>query len=166
MKAQILSTDFVFGAVIFMVVLLIVIPLWFYVDFQLKTVEERKETENKLIRTTEMLTKSPGAPEGWNETSALSIGFSSGKKYLNASKIQSFMKIDYQDSKKKLGLEGYEFYLYFSSLNGSLLVINGSSLSYGLNYTETASEIFRMERPVMLKGNSTILAMMSLILWR
>ncbi|MBI5061048.1 MAG: hypothetical protein HZB67_01940 [Candidatus Aenigmarchaeota archaeon] len=154
------------GVIIFLVVLVMIIPLWFYVDLQIRTSEESKEMEDRLVRTSDVLIKSPGSPENWNATNVLSIGFSSGDRQLNTTKIISFLDMNYQDSKKKLGIEGYEFYLYFNHLNGSLVTFGGKNFSYGMNYTQAAGEIHKIERIVILKDTGAALSVMNLVLWR
>lgn len=166
MKGQLLSSDFILGAVIFLIVIGFVVSFWFYVDFQIKSNEEKKETESRIIRVSDILIKSPGSPENWNGTNVSSVGFYADRGRLNLSKIINFLDLGYQEAKHKLGLQGYEFYLYFNGLNGSAVNYGGRELSFGMNCTETSSEIYKVERVVILQDSSSFLSAMNLILWR
>jgi len=79
-----------------------------------------------------------------------SIGLASQSFVLNQTKISYFMDLNYDDSKKLLGLEGYDFYLEIKYLDGTFVNIGGNDVDYGM-HPEATSDIVVAKRMAVLE---------------
>ncbi|VVB66413.1 Uncharacterised protein [Candidatus Gugararchaeum adminiculabundum] len=123
-KGQFFSLDVLFGATIFLVVLLTALTTWNSAFQKTAKLEEQRETNEIAWVAAQQLVQGPGIPALWeNETDLERIGkiglattygeFDEGKilrlEELNASHE------DYDEAKQKLGAGKFELYVSFES---------------------------------------------------
>ncbi len=112
------SGDFTISVAIFIATLILVLPLWGYVESQVMNSEQRRDMESSLLIVSDILTKTSGLPEDWNSSSVVSIGLSEKEGILNTTKFLNLMDTDYYEAKDLLGINEYELYITLKDING------------------------------------------------
>ncbi len=116
-KAQTISGDFIISMVIFLIVLSLVIPTFDRIAIQIKAEDDRREIETFSVFATDVMLKTAGYPQDWNETTVGSIGLSDVSGRINLTKIKSFMRMDYRRAKDLLGLGELDVNISFYDIN-------------------------------------------------
>jgi len=98
---------------VFVIILMMLLPAWFYVSSQARNSEDRKNMELMSVVISDTMMKTQGYPENWTFSDVKTIGFADSERNLNISKIKEFKKIDYMTAKKILGISNYNFYIEF-----------------------------------------------------
>lgn len=112
-KGQIIAGDFMISIGVFVIILMILLPAWFYVSSQARNSEDRKNMELMSVVISDTMMKTQGYPENWTAQTVKTFGFADSERNLNISKIKEFKKIDYITAKKILGISNYNFYIEF-----------------------------------------------------
>jgi len=141
MRGQAFSADFVFGCVIFGVVLMLLIPIWTALTSQTREAEVRKDLQIATVAVADLFMRSPGSPANWSAANVLSIGLANTAHELNTTKFLRLRELDYADAKQTLGLGAYNFTLNLSERNG-FVATSGIAHSPVAYYSASAHEIF------------------------
>ncbi len=122
-KSQIFTIDLMAAMFIFIVLLTAVMLMWNrYVAIADNQVEY-DEAQIMAYQISDILIKSQGRPSNWEENSskALIIGLASSDRTLSSAKINAFLNMSYNDSKKILGIPYYDFSFQVKNLLGDNL---------------------------------------------
>ena len=117
-KAQVISGDFTISIAVFIAILIMVLPLWGYVESQVKGNEERRDMESSLLIVSDVLTKTHGLPFDWNESNVRSIGLAGKEGVLNITKVLNLVGMDYDNAREILGINNYGLYISFRNIDG------------------------------------------------
>jgi len=163
MKAQIWSLDFAVSIVIFAFVVGIVIFAWNYATRSSMDQVNLNILENDVLMISDSLIRVPGLPEDWNASNVRVIGLAREESVLNKTKVIQFTDMDYDLIKQLFGIGNYEFYFEMRYPNNTVMEINGSVLTKGIDPVgEDTRIVVPIERYVILEGN---IAKMEFFLW-
>jgi len=75
----------------------------------------------------DMFVTSKGVPMNWetNTASVQAIGLASSANRLSSKKVNSFLTLDYNTSRRKLGLNNTDYYFTITNMSGTLLNSSG-----------------------------------------
>jgi hypothetical protein len=126
-KGQLNSIDFITAIVIFMVLVVFLVTFWFVSVSHLTYGIEENRIGIAAISVSDMLVKSQGAPKKWENdpSNAEAIGLAESANVLSESKIETFIMMDYDESRELMGID-YEYYFFVEELNGNMLYEKGN----------------------------------------
>jgi len=158
-RGQVFSVDLVVTVIAFIIIFVFLISFW---NLNVLRFSERKYSDELQLlsfQTTDILIKSPGVPNNWednsNNISVIGLGLSLG--YLDANKVNTFLGLDYDLTKEKFNIERFDYRFELLSIDGEVLNTSGANLSNNL------LENIAVSRIVMI-GNETRLIQFNL--WR
>lgn len=117
-KGQIISGDFTISVLLFIFILILILPLWNYVETQVRSTEDRRDMESSLLIMSDVLTKTSGLPNNWNTTNVRSIGLSDKAGILNRTKVLNLINMDYDSVRNLLGVQTYQMYILLEDVEG------------------------------------------------
>jgi hypothetical protein len=164
MRGQIWSMDFAVSIVIFVLVVSVVLFAWNHVTQNSMYQVSLNVLENDALAMSDTLIRVPGMPEDWNASNVRVIGLASEENVLDPAKVLQFVGMDYNQTKRILGIGGYEFYFEVRHLNNTQMSINGTGLTKGTNPSGKPGTrlVIPVERYVMLEGK---IAKMEFHIW-
>ncbi|NOQ56347.1 MAG: hypothetical protein GQ477_06105 [Nanohaloarchaea archaeon] len=147
-KGQTFTSDFFVSAIIFMFILNISYITWN--SAQDVTAEfESDNMQKKIFYITDMLTRTPGYPYGWNSTDVELIGLSDSSNMINSSKLDELQNMSYYNMTFLWGITDYEFNLTVSG--------DYTYKTFGKDIDHDARHITHIERVVLIDyGNGAI----------
>ena len=125
--------------------------------------DEYAELREKTIRITDLLLRTPGVPEGWNESNYLQLGLAKGEYVISSQKLEQLLNLSEEEVAENLGLTGYHLFLNVSSaLNYSTWV------EYILGQYPSSSQVaIPVRRLALLDVNGkNIPVKVLLVVWR
>lgn len=147
MRAQVFITDFLIGIVVFAIIFMVGVQWWnnSWGSFQESIVTTTMEQKADSILT--LLVSTPGSPYAWGPNTTINqFGFASEAYDLEGYKVENFYEYfsdNYEDGKRKLGLEEYGFNLKVTSFESEVL--------YDLNkYPGPISNVIKITKSAML----------------
>ncbi|MDI6798678.1 MAG: hypothetical protein QMD12_01620 [Candidatus Aenigmarchaeota archaeon] len=156
MRGQIFSIDLFIAIAVFIVVFWFYILTWERLTLSLKEVQAMKGFEALALSISDSLVRFPGAPERWEENvsnvSAIGLAYA---HVFDKNKIRNFTSLDYNRTKKLIGLDGYEFYFKVYYLNRSVFAYHGNA---PVNFKQAVST----KRFGLLEGEAVV---MELTIW-
>jgi len=165
-KAQTFLTDLTISLIIFSTFLIIAFNKW---NTELNELNELRKTEDLWFETEQLmktLTYSQGNPENWTLINLKNVGLMSTPNHLDNYKVEYFINLsknNYQDLKKKIGFNNYDFNLKIDYANGTNIYDQGNSFY-------DASEVFRIKKSAYLDKKEFPLkydeVIVELISWR
>ncbi len=162
MKAQLWSMDLAASAIVFMLIFVMLAFAWYYVSEQSGQAADFSEMESRALSITDILVRSPGYPENWNESNVSSIGLADRENVLDPAKVTGFLNLDYNASRVLFGLRGEDYYFSVTYLNDSVVLYNGTSITKG-RFPDSHSIIVPVSRSVLFAGT---LAKLNFILYK
>lgn len=163
-KGQIISVDLIVSITIFVSVFTIALLVSNRAIDQLKTSYEISLMNKKIQRISDVLVRTSGLPEDWNETNVISLGLAESENILNYTKILRLKNMDDYKIKAILGLEGYNFFMNFTNITDGNFP--EGSIFLGI-VPGNARTIIPIERVVLIDfGNRREMGMMKFVLWR
>lgn len=125
-KGQVNTLDFLIAVLVYAVVLIFIVGFWFASMMEIDRMVERNRMDSAAITISDLLIKSPGVPENWEEgpSGAGTLGLAGSQNVLDPEKVSNFTSLDYNSSKEVLGVEG-DFYFYVEDLEGNRLYETG-----------------------------------------
>ena len=164
-KGQILAGDFLLSMTIFMLVLGISLVMFNYVANHVRNDQEENFMHMVAITTSDLLIKTTGLPDDWNETNIRSLGLANND-LLNQTKMVKFVNLTYGTGKDAMKISQYEILITFNDINGTVLKINGINMSFGIDPV-TESQVVKIQRSTLISdGENRTPTVMSLVLWR
>ncbi|MEM2955004.1 MAG: hypothetical protein QW625_03600 [Candidatus Nanoarchaeia archaeon] len=145
-KGQVWSLDFITSLIIFLFAFLVVFFIFSYLNAQSAQQAFFNDIESLSLSISDILVRTKGIPEDWNETNVIAIGLASEENALNETKISYFFSMansDYERTKAIL-TGGYDFYFSLTDINGT---------SYGsIGSKENVSFVVPIERYCLYKN--------------
>ena len=122
-RAQLVSLDLVLSAIAFLIVFLFLFSLWNLYTSRWAENEAMEELELTAFQMSDLLFKSPGIPEHWEDTPSTVItpGLAQEPGVLNSAKVQAFLGLNYTQIKRKWNIERYEFNFKLGDEQGNIL---------------------------------------------
>jgi hypothetical protein len=161
MKAQLWSLDFVLSAVVFSLALITVLFIWNYTNTETAERIEFKRAEGLVLSISDVLIRTSGVPDDWNTTTVKVLGLASDENVLNRTKVERFLSLDYNGSKRILGVPLYDYYFRLADINGGTIFINQTEAVKGV-YPADAEIVVPVQRYGLLDGE---IVKMGFILW-
>ncbi|MBR9678508.1 MAG: hypothetical protein GOU97_04430 [Nanoarchaeota archaeon] len=157
MKAQIVSLDFVVAITVFAILFYAGITMWNDYSRDLEKSYSTNELRMKAYGASVSLMDSSGQPFNWSiESNRAGVkdfeNIDSGK----LERMIDYASNDYENSKKLLGLQEYDYRIIVNYSNGTNIYDSGES--YAL-----ADEIVAIKRLALMKGDGVNV---KLIVWR
>lgn len=154
-KAQIISTDLMISAVIF---ILLISFVFLTISRYQTSINENIASHDiniKALQISDLLIKSRGEPTNWeDDISKLNTpGLASRDRTLLITKITEFLDLDYSIIKEKFNIENFDFYFALKELNGALAEIDESPIEAGLKPELNATNVVTIKRIVLYGGN-------------
>lgn len=159
-KSQVVVTDLFIALFIATILIVVIVFAWNRYTRILEEDTGYKEMQIIAFQTADLLVKSKGEPEDWEEDpdNVGVIGLASSDRYLSTEKVDAFINnISYRNSSKSLGISYYDFYFQINHINGTGLV------QHGINYSTINKSIVNVQRLVNYKNEK---AVMELALWK
>ncbi|MBI4181581.1 MAG: hypothetical protein HY520_01280 [Candidatus Aenigmarchaeota archaeon] len=160
-RGQIWSFDFAVSLTIFLTVLVLVLFFWIYANVQSFDELAQDELQDHAIAVSDILVRSAGVPSGWTNASVEVIGLASQDKVLDPRKVRELALMDYNQTRRLLGIGRYDFQLEIWYPNGTLALAQGLNASAGLA-PQNASIVSPVDRFVIYEGQ---VARMRFLLW-
>lgn len=161
MKAQLWSLDFILSIIIFSLILLSILFIWNYTNAEISERLEFKKMKTLALFISDILIRSTGIPENWEENNVKVIGLAENENILNKTKVLRFINMDYNTSKRVLGIQLYDYYFKLEDLNKSIIYINQTPVIKGI-YPDNVSLIIPIYRYGLLDD---AIVKMTFILW-
>lgn len=122
-KSQIFTIDLIAAMFIFIVLLTAIMLMW---NRYIVIADDHIEYDEAQIigyQISDVMIKSQGKPSNWEENSskALIIGLANSDRRLSSSKVNAFLNMSYNDSKKALNIPYYDFSFQIKDLLGNNL---------------------------------------------
>ena len=128
MKGQLFSSDFIISVVIFSAAIMLLLPLWNDINYQIADAEAKKDLQIAVSSISDLLVKSPGSPSNWTPTDVKSLGLSNTRRVINLTKFESLRQLNYSAVKALLGIYQYNLTINITDEYG-LLATSGISRS-------------------------------------
>jgi hypothetical protein len=132
-RGQVFSTDALVGLVVFLFALGIAFYYFSMVSERNSAFEESAELKNSAFNALSVLVETKGLPENWQSLNVPEIkafGIASERNIIDSGKLSRLAEIsvsDYENAKKILGLQKFDFRVSVNDLNGSGIVSAGSA---------------------------------------
>lgn len=165
MKAQIVSLDVMFAALIVLTIMGgLGVLLYQYTIYEqqqtgLRDLELRSQPALNVLMSTK------GSPDDWETMGCAQIkalGFMSEPGIISGQKLKALASLDYNCSQALLGIRGYNFYFDARDADGNLLNIDGVSITVGYEPPAGSDAIFS-ERKAWV--DSSYIATITLGVW-
>jgi hypothetical protein len=121
-KGQIWSTDFITGAVMLTIILLLFMLSWNNLAVRWNTSNDYRQMQTDAIFASEALMTTPGYPYSWemmdNISTINTIGLVNGRNELNTLKVHKLVESNssYELVKQKLGVQRYDLGIRITDL--------------------------------------------------
>ncbi len=159
-KAQIVMADLLFVVIILIILFTVSIAMWNTSMIRVAQKEELINLESTAIAVSDLLVKTKGVPENWEETSPTTIGLSNTSNVLDSRKLSKFVDLNYDDAKRLLG--GYDFFFQINNTNDQIVTVDGRQMASGLQPASAKTVV--NARRIALLGNQ--LVFLNLMVWK
>ena len=121
-KGQIMSTDYIIGVTLFIIVLATSTYIWNNTLYRSQKDYIEMEMMNMAKRTSDQLVRSPGIPETWesNISSLQAVGLKVKDGVISETKLDELEAMDYDDLRGYLGVGSYNVYVKVSTSSGAI----------------------------------------------
>ncbi len=122
-KSQMAVTDLFIALFVAMILIVIILFVW---NRYTVILQENKYYDGLQVvgfQTTDLLVKSRGEPENWEETpdNVDTIGLAYSDRNISTEKLNAFLSLSYANASQALGLRGYNFRFRLKNINGTIL---------------------------------------------
>lgn len=154
MKGQLFSSDFVVSMMVFMGIL----GLGVFALNEAVSGQTRFNEHNRMVkeayRTSDLLVRTPGYPEGWTSSNVQIVGLAESNHVLENAKLQEFENIPtYEEKKGVLELSQWEFNMTVR-VNGSVATVRTATglldPSFGRPVWANATDVAPAKRSVVV----------------
>lgn len=127
-KSQIVMIDLMAAMFIFVVLLAAIMLTWNRYTVTLNDQVEYEEAQLMAYQISDIFVKTQGRPVDWekNSSNAIIIGLANSDRNISAAKVNAFLNMSYNDSKKIFKIPLYDFSFQIKDLEG-----NNLTSSYG-----------------------------------
>ena len=162
--------DLILAIIVFLIILVSTLLLWEQARNRGEQISEKRDINTQARFALQTLTQTPGNPASWDKAeffNASQLGLTSIPFVLEESKLYSFSIWNssfYDNYKKILGLQGYDFALFIYPYDYTLQRFSTTSNFYiGKNSSATINEKVRLERTLSM--NKTYQQLV-LVVWK
>lgn len=161
-QAQIFSLDLMIAVLIVLVitgslsVLLYQYQIYDEQQTQLSELEMRSEPALNVL----MLTQ--GNPEDWSTSSCSDIktlGLMSEPGIISDQKLKNMTTLDYDCTRNRLGIPGYNFYFEARTSSGSIYTVGGTQITTGIEPAEGSEAIFSNRKALTDSDNDIVISL-------
>ena len=140
-KGQIWYTDFMFGLLIFIIVVTV------YYGYAHSIDQDPGEVISDIVMDAKAVSSSlitQGSPSDWNKSTVKILGITDGSQRIVQEKLEMFQNMTYQETKTKLRTS-YDFFMYLEDIDGTRILINGEDgIGYDSNETDNSVTLTRL----------------------
>lgn len=160
-RGQYFTHDFLLSIILFLAIMSLGLNTWDNLGKKINEVDYLEYMEQKSFYITDVLIKTQGYPQNWNETTVLLPGLSSGKSHiLNYTKINMMNSINNSEMIRMWDIQGYGYNL---TIRNSTAVI----MSHGSLVLQNASILLPYSRVVTIDyGNAVDKGTFEFLLWK
>jgi uncharacterized protein (UPF0333 family) len=128
MRGQIWSLDFAISLFVFLLVLIPIFFVWAYINTQSQQQKVLEEMEHLALSISDMLIRTKGIPEDWNETNVKVIGLADEENVLSVTKVSYFVNMGINDYNRTKAIltGGYDFFFNLSDVEGTTYALIGN----------------------------------------
>lgn len=170
-NGQMFASDLVASVIVFFFIVNLSLIIW-NMAYENKTkFNEVRQLRERVVRTADILVRTPGYPQDWDETSVELAGFVTEDHVLDNEKLRSFNDTSYADQKDAIRSTPNEFYLTVRS-DGSIITLSEPSepdmdLEFGEEQDASTTTAVTSKRSVLLNtSNQLERATLKLVFWR
>lgn len=149
-KSQIAVTD-LYLALTIATILFVTLVVSYYSN--LKRLDHKivvDELRNQGYQITDLLVKTTGKPINWEKSTKIEIiGLALSDRFLSEKKVDAFTDMDYEQSKRLLGIGRFDYYFSIKDLDNNALAESG--------IFPISKNIVNIQRAVHYLGNNSIL---------
>ena len=138
-KGQIWTSDFISGAVLLTIIILLFILSWNNLAVRWNSSNDYRQMQTDAIFASEALMTTSGSPASWemmgNITDISTLGLANGRNELNTLKVEKLVESNssYLFVKERLGLQRYEMGLRITNLEKDTTYYEFGAFPSGLN---------------------------------
>lgn len=151
-KSQAITTDLMLAMFIFIVLLAAIMMIWNKYAAAINKQTEYEEAQLMAYRISDLFVKTKGKPSDWekNASNVIVIGLADSDRTISAAKVNAFLNMSYNDSKKILKIPYYDFSFRINDMQG-----NNLTNTYGqINETDF---IISLRRHVFYENEKAIM---------
>jgi len=165
MRGQAWSMDFMSSVIVFFMIVIVLFFVWEYIVYQNTEQMIFNEMESKGMFIVDTIIRTPGYPVNWDAGNVEILGLATDENVLNESKLISFVSLDYDDSRRLMGVPSYNFFFQIVDLNGTQSQASGVDLVSGSDPVgmTNSTVVVPTERYVLFDHK---VAKVRFILWR
>jgi len=155
-KGQIFSTDLMFAASVFLILLAFVWYSWDDMQYDINRKLELSDMQNYALSISDALVMTSGSPHNWtlDAENAQSIGLVTLPRQISQDRLDALVALPYDAQREKLGSGRFDFWLAIKTANGAVLSSTGS--------TPAGNMQVGLERIVVQDGEERIV---NIVLW-
>lgn len=158
-RSQLGISDIFFASTILLVLIGAIFFVYNNYSVKFESRHEFNRMQLSALQLTDMLVKSSGEPDGWENNSSMArvIGLAykgNNGRNISPQKVESFVGMNYTMAKEILGTD-YDFYFRMTGTEGTIMAEKGLK--------SEGTQAVSIERRVMYRENDTIL---SFVLWK
>jgi len=122
-KGQIVTTDFILAIIILIFILQLSFSLWNNEIESFRLKEKRTDMEKTALSIVDLLIRSPGIPEDWEngDMAEITLGLVKEDHVLDIGKVSKLFSSSIDNTKKLLGIENYDFFFVIKFTNGEVI---------------------------------------------
>ena len=122
-KSQIVMIDLIMAIFVFIVLLTAILLFWNRYTITINKQSEYEEAQLIAYQVSDLFVKAKGVPYDWekNLSNVHVIGLASSDRIISTSKVNAFLNISYNNSKKILNMPYYGYSFQIKDLQGNNL---------------------------------------------
>ncbi|MBI4021538.1 MAG: hypothetical protein HY369_04810 [Candidatus Aenigmarchaeota archaeon] len=164
MRGQVWSLDFTASLVIFVTTVVLLLFAFNLLLADAASQQRLTVMQDVGLEVTDGLLRSPGVPDGWTAGTVEVIGFARQvpvtnfsidvfENILNDTKVIAFVGLDYDTSQQLMGISNYDYFFRMEHLNGTVMTLQGTGLTAGVEPTAAAKNVVDVDRYAVLGGS-------------
>lgn len=163
-KGQIWSLDLGASVAIFLLAFVILTFLWGYVRRQADDQQDMVRMRDSATTVADLLVRTSGYPSNWTNDTVQSVGLAAEENLISGQKALGFVSLNYTRTLDLLDLGAYNYYFQLKYVNGSPVIINGTSAESGVNFTGTESSV--SQRYALIDSEPKKRVVLRLVVWK
>lgn len=170
-NGQMFASDLVASVVVFFFIVNFSLLIW-NLAYDTKTAfSEERQLRERVVRTSDLLVRTPGYPQNWTEDTVKLAGFATQDHVLSTDKLRSFNDTADDTQRRALRAQGNQYHLTVT-VGGSVAVLQESGkpdlpLEFGNASVAMAESAAVNKRSVLVNTSGTIeRGTLKLVFWR
>ncbi len=121
-NGQMFSSDLVASVVIFFFIVNLSLIIWNIAYENQTAFDDERQLRERVVRSTDILVRTPGYPQDWDESTVKLAGFATEDHVLDNEKLRAFNDTAYPTQQEIVRAGEYQYYLNIS-VDGSTAVL-------------------------------------------